>query len=134
VGDDRRAGDGQERPHDAEGEDAAGRAAEPRGADAEAAVEEDDDQGDRDDPLDGLLLRLRHPASGHCCSDEEERGGRHAQPLRQAVRLDGQEPRAGGGEDERAEADRVVHVSTSGQPRAVPTRLPGAPLRSLRPR
>jgi hypothetical protein len=59
VSGDRDAGRRHERPGDAQPDHGAGRRPEPRPADVHAAVEQDDDERDRDHAFDGVNRYVR---------------------------------------------------------------------------
>ena len=113
VGEERHRGGGGERPRDPERRDRQRSPAESPPADVHAAVEEDDDQGHDADPLDVVDRdhggEPREEVRGERRSEQEERGRRHREALRELVRPERREEAGRHDQDDRPEFVELAH-------------------------
>ena len=90
----------------------AGGAAEPLPADMHPAVEQDDGQRDRDDPLDGgdrQLTQRRQDIRGHRRRDQEDRRRRDPDPLADPVEQDRCDDRRADDQHQEREVFDIAH-------------------------
>ena len=103
---------GEEGAGEAGQQDRGGGAAHPAHAEVQAAVEQDQDEGDGDEALDRALrqvVQARRQRGGDRCGGEEQCGGRQPEPLAQPVGQDGGQADAREGENDPPEGGRVLH-------------------------